>query len=405
VAEAGSDWLLERARALHALLEERDYRGHDPFDLANSPYLSRLSPDRHLPHLALSKFGARLAPDAVRRILRVPPIEDPKTYACAYFGYRLSGLPEFAAPADLMLDRLAALAGDPERPSFWGYDYLWATRGSGVNPRRASTIVPGSFAMLALMHGMVSSGDDRHAELLRSAVRHYGNEHRCSGDAGEFLGYFPRIRTNTHNANLLGCLAVTVGGRLFADDEALASAASAARTSVAAVRADGFIPYRDRAAGDWTDCFHHLYVLGCVRALASLNPHLDRSELTSTAERLDGYYRRHFRRPDGGVNFFPDRLHPIDPHNHAAVAIHAVLSGEGDLDAERLLRALDQRAWDERRGRYIYRIHRHRRDRRLFLRWTQAWMFAAVCIVLGADGARASIDDMRDALLREPAPV
>jgi hypothetical protein len=399
--------MLARIRTLSALLERDDYKGFDPFDFANSPLLARIPDSWHLPHVVLSKFGARLAPDSVRRALRVPPIEDPKTYACAYFAYRMSGIPELTPRADEMLDRLAALGTANGGPVYWGYDYLWATRGSGVSPRGGSTLVPGSFALLAVMHDTVSSGTDRWSDLMRSALTHYRTAHWCATEAGEFLGYFPRIRTNTHNANLLGCVALTVGGRLFSDDRCLRSAATAAATSLAAVRPDGYMPYRDRA-GDWTDCFHHLYVLASVRALAALNPYLDRGELDSTATRLEAYYRRHFLRTDGRVNYFPDRLHPIDPHNYAATAIYHVLAQESPDDAvtaDQILRRIDEDAWDERRGRYSYRIHRHRRDRRFFTRWSQVWMLMALCAVHAGPAVRADVERTGRALLAERTPI
>lgn len=396
--------MLKRIGALHELVERHDYRGFDPFDLSNSPLLTRIPESWHLAQLVVSKFGSRVAPDWLRRALRVPPIEDPKIYACAYFGYRMSGLPELSSRAEPMLERLAALAARPDG-TYWGYDYLWATRGGDVNPKGGSTLVPGSFALLALLHGMVDSGSERHADLLRSALRHYATEHRCTGPAGEFLGYFPRSRSNTHNANLLGCVALTVGGHLLGDDDHLRLAAGAASTSLAAVAADGYVPYSDHASGDWTDCFHHLYVLACVKALAALNPHLEREELHATGERLERYYHEHFLRADGLVNYYPSRLCPIDPHNYAATAIYTVLAGrngDGDAAAAReLLRRVDELAWDPDRGRYVHRLHRRRRDTRFFLRWTQVWMLAALCIAYAGQTARKEVDRAQLALLSE----
>ena len=407
VPERHRHWTLERISTLYELVERHDYRGHDPFDLANSPLLARMPESWHLPHLVLSKFGSRVAPDALRRILRVPSIEDPKIYAVAYFGYRLSGLPELAARAELMIDRLAALAERAPDGMYWGYDYLWATRGTGVNPRGGSTLVPGSFALLALIHASLDARTPARDDLLRAALQHYAIEHRCSNGSGEFLGYFPGTGTNTHNANLLGCVALTAGGRLFGDDDHLRVAAAAAETSVAAVRPDGYIPYTDHPSGDWTDCFHHLYVLASIRALAALNPHVDAAELAATSERLHRYYLDHFQRADGLVNYYPDRLHPIDPHNYAATAIYAVLSGDehGAARAKDLLQRVDGVAWDTRRGRYVHRIHRRRLDNRFFLRWTQVWMLAALCVAYAGDAAREQVHDARAALLGEPSSV
>jgi hypothetical protein len=407
VSERQGDWTLDRIGTLFELVERNDYRGHDPFDLANSPLLSRVPESWHLPHLVLSKFGSRVAPDWLRWALRVPPIEDPKIYAVAYFGYRLSGLPELEARAELMIDRLAALAEGARGGTYWGYDYLWATRGSGVNPRGGSTLVPGSFALLALTHATLGARTDARESLLRAALDHYATEHRCANRHGQFLGYFPRTGTNTHNANLLGCVALTAGGRLFGDEELLRLAAAAASTSVAAVAPDGYIPYTDHASGDWTDCFHHLYVLASIRAVAALNPHVDASELAAAADRLESYSVSRFDRPDGLVNYYPDRLHPIDPHNYAATAIYTVLSGEdgGAARAAALLERIDRLAWDRRRKRYVHRIHPRRTDGRFFVRWTQVWMLAALCIAHAGDAARARLDEARSSLLDETPGV
>jgi hypothetical protein len=390
----------ERIRALAALLEEHSYRGFDPFDLSNSPLLARVPRGWHLPNLVISKFGSRVAPDALRRVLRVPPIEDPKIYACAYFGYRMSGLPELAEQAEPMLDRLAAMAHH-EDGTYWGYDYLWATRGSGVNPRGGSTLVPGSFALLALLHGMARTGDDRHAGVVRAALDHYATEHRSRGAVGEYLGYFPQAASNTHNANLLGCVALTMGGRLLGEERHLELAAECASTSVVAIGTGGYIPYSDHGTGDWTDCFHHLYVLASLKALGALNPHLPAAELADAAARLERYYHSEFERPDGLVNYYPRRLHPVDPHNYAATAIYLTLTGDAEA-GRALLRRVDGLMWDSRLGRYHHRLHRRRRDKRFFLRWTQVWMLTALCVAQAGGAAEEEIERTRLALL---APV
>ena len=373
-SQVAADWIPARLEQLDALLKRHDYRGWDPFDLPNSPLFRPVPDNWWLPQLVLSKAGSRVAPDAVRRLLRVPEIEDPKIYACAYFAYR----DRDPAAATQMIDRLAALAA-PD--SSWGYDYTWATRSGEVNLRGASTIVPGSFALFALLDDHVASRGARNGALITAALDHYRTRHR----SGDFFGYFAGSTVNTHNANLLGCAALTVGGRVLGRDDWLADAAGAAMTSARAVDATGYLPYADHASADWTDCFHHVYVVACLSVLERANPHVDRGELRDTLVRLRRYLRAQFVRPDGLLNYYPGKLYPIDPHNYAAAAIFAVMFGEeGDIppqSAEPLLRQVDSLMWDDRRGRYGYRLHRRRRDSRLFVRWTQAWMFAALAIV------------------------
>ena len=407
----GSDtdrtWMAERIRALNELVERHEYRGFDPFDLPNAPLLGRIPESWSTVNLIVSKFGSRVAPDALRRLLRVPPVEDPKTYACAYFGYRLSGERDLMSRAPAMLDRLAAMAQAAEGGTYWGYDFLWPTRAGVVSPRGGSTLVPGAFALLALEHGIADTGDRRHAEVVGAALDHYATQHVRRNRGGEFLAYFPHTHINTHNANLLGCLALTMGGHLLGNDHHLRLAASAASTSVAAVGSDGYIRYSDHKTGDWTDCFHHLYVLACVRALGALNPNVDAEEFGAAAERLDVYYRSRFRRPDGYINYYPDRLHPIDPHNYAATAIYTLLLSKdghaGAGDARRLLRLVDDIAWDPKKGRYVHRIHAMRRDARFFLRWTQLWMLAALCLAYAGDRLPKELERARFAVFARSA--
>jgi hypothetical protein len=382
VAAEQGRWIPARLEQLDELLRRHDYRGWDPFDLPNAPIFRPIRDDWWLPQLILSKTGSRAVPDWLRRTLRVPAIEDPKIYACAYFGYRRRD----AAQAREMVDRLARLAvRDAAGGAFWGYDYTWATRSGEVNPRGASTIVPGAFALFALLDDLVASGQDTHRALIAAALDHYRTCHRSSGEQGEFFGYFAGASVNTHNANLLASAALTLGGRALDRDDWLRDAATAATTSVRAVDATGCLAYADHSSGNWTDCFHHLYVIACATVLERMNPHVDRSEFRDALTRLRGYLREQFVRDDGLLNYYPGSPYPIDPHNYAAAAIFAVIFGEqGDLPpaaAEPLLRRVDELMWDPARGRYRYRRHRRRRDSRLFLRWTQAWMFAALSIV------------------------
>jgi hypothetical protein len=387
VALTGTDWIDERLTRLEALLRREDYRGWDPFDLPNAPLLARVPASWWLPQLVMSKVGSRLVGDRGRRLLRVPPIEDPKICACAYAGYRFGGLPGGAERAAAMADRVASLATLQEGGRrAWGYDYVWATRASGVNPRGASTIVPGSFAALTLLHHAVDTGERRHLALLEEALDHYAECHATRNDSGPFLGYFQGVSANTHNANLLGCTVLTLAAGVLDRPDWLPLAAAAAATTIAAVRPDGYLAYADQPSGEWTDCFHHLYVIACAATIARANPHADRATFEAAVERLWGYARAHFMRPDGLVNYFPDRVHPIDPHNYAAAAIFSVMAGQGD--ATELLRRVDERMWDPARGLYAYKRHARRTDRRTFLRWTQAWMFAALAIATAGEAFR-----------------
>ena len=379
-AVPANDWIADRLDALDGLLRRDDYRGHDPFDLTNSPLL-RMPERWRLPPLLVSKFGSRIAPDWARRVLRVPLIHDPKTYVCAYFGYRALGADELAADMALRLADLAT-------PT-WGYDFTWPTRASGVSKRGASTLVPGAFAIFALADDFVRGGGSPNGPVIQQALDYYATEHLSQGNEGPFLGYFPRTATNTHNANVLGCAALSVGAALFQRDEWFELAAACADTTLRAVGDDGYLRYAEHRAADWTDCFHHLYTMASLLVIAQINPSARPEELQETVGRMRSYFRRAFLRSDDRLNYYPGSLHPVDPHNYAAAAVYATFFGTDEdippARAEELLRCVDHEMWSSAERRYFFRRHKHRLDRRAFLRWTSAWMFAALAVV-GAGG-------------------
>ncbi len=388
------NWIDERIHLLHQLLLQQNYKGNDPFDLVNSPFLKRL-PDIALLQLLVSKFGSRLAPDFLRKLLRVPPIEDPKIYACAYFGYRFSGKKEFQPFADEMIDRIIYLATETTEGVYWGYDYKWATLGDGINPRGASTLVPASFAILALICESLLKGKTGLCEHLKKALAFYHTHHLCQGKNGPYMGYFRKTRVNTHNANLLGSAALSAGAFLLGNKQYFKTSLKTARTSLAAVKEDGFLPYTDAPAGNWTDSFHHLYGIACLSLISRINPFADTAEFDPVIRRLKAYYRKHFIRPEGRINYYPDEEFPVDCHNYAAAIIYAILFEDGrlmgEIPVEKLLAFIDQRTWMPRQKRYLHRIYKFKTDRRFFLRWNQAWMFWALSMVRNYENQRSTV--------------
>lgn len=390
-AESSPDtWIEDRWQRLRRLLAEADYHGHDPFDILNSPFLGWLPQHAPIP-LLVNKIGSRLAPDFTRRWLRVAPIQDPKIYACAYFGYRFHGSDQDRETAASMIRRLVGLARPHGKErAFWGYDYLWPTRYDGTNPRAASTLVPGSFALLTLIHHGLDTGSRAHEDLMRRAFSFYVEHHlKQRADGGVFLGYFTHSKVNTHNANLLACAALSLGGRLFGETHWQKVAAAATETSLRAVQDNGFLAYNDHPRGNWTDSFHHLYVIAALRTVVKFNSLAHRERIESALHRLYEYYRHAFMRDDGLINYYPGRLYPIDSHNFAAAALFAQILDDGRLggvlEACDLLKKADAQTFNEGRGRYAHRRGRWRTDSRLFLRWNQAWMFAALGVL--SDGA------------------
>ncbi|MCP4632924.1 MAG: hypothetical protein GY855_08350 [candidate division Zixibacteria bacterium] len=378
------EWIKDRIIRLHHLMVSSDYKGNDPFDILNSPFFKHL-PCWHPLMFAISRFGSRIASDRLRKFLRVPPVEDPKTYALAYFGYRILG-DEYGSSADLMIERLAKLAKHDQHGSYWGYDFTWPTRSDGINKRGASTLVPASFALFSLLYETIVCQNEKHIPLVKSGIEYFVNRHLRENSSGRFLGYFTHSKVNTHNANLLGCAVLSLGAQFFGNNKWAEIAAEASYTSLRAVENDGYLPYNDHATGNWTDSFHHLYVIAMLSVIENTNQFIYRDHYANAITRLRRYYKSKFINDDGTIDYFPDKQNPVDPHNYAASIIYGLLFDSGklmdELDTSELLSRINSIAWSKKSKRYTHRIKDGKKDNRLFLRWTQVWMFLALSTVL-----------------------
>lgn len=372
--------MISKFNRLEKLLVENDYKGNDPFDFPNAPLLRFIPIKFYYPILFASKFGSRLAPDFTRKIFRIPKIEDPKTYTCSYFAYLFTNE---NSKAKMMLERLKLLANDEENGVSWGYDFNWPTMDKSLNPRRESTIVPGSFAMLAFIYDYCLNNNDASFQVATQAAEYYSTKHLLKNSSDEkFIAYFKTSKSNTHNANLLGCASMSLIYNIAQNPDKLRLLSECSNTSVKAVEPNGYINYKDTKDGFWTDCFHHLYVIASLRLIVLSNPFVDKDIYENKIARMIEYYEDNFLRKDGFINYFPGNKYPIDPHNYAATAIFNILFSQDEVSAKELLNTIERVGWLEAEGRFLHRISKgNKKDKRFFMRWGQAWMFLAYSVV------------------------
>lgn len=377
-----------------------DYKGHDPFDLPNSLFFKLIPFNWYYLQLLVSKFGSRIAPDWLRKLLLVPLIEDPKTYSCSYFSYLLNGED---SNSNEMIKRLLSISKKDEIGIYWGYDFNWPTLDGTTNKKGDSTIVPGSFAMLALSVESILKNDEKLNLQLISSANYYISKHLLYNQFKQpFIGYFKHSISNTHNANLLGCASMTLVFTIFEDKEKLKLLAECAKTSIDEIDETGYIPYKDSKDGMWTDCFHHLYVIASLRMLLELNPYIDKDIYQIKINLLENFYKNTFFREDGLINYYKNNQYPIDPHNYAVTSIYNILFLNNNKFAISLLEKIDSLTWSKNEGRYFHRINKFGKiDKRKFTRWGQVWMLLAFSVVKNEDKLKEIIIQIQQKLTKK----
>src|SRR5262249_30565636 len=109
---------------LKAWVEQRDFAGWEPYDLLNSPFLSRgIRTNFPLNWLAI-QVGKRSGWTGLRRLLRVPSSKNPKALALFLSGFcDLARMGESAIDqAEYLVSELLRLRSPGEIEYCWGYD-------------------------------------------------------------------------------------------------------------------------------------------------------------------------------------------------------------------------------------------------------------------------------------------
>jgi hypothetical protein len=372
---------------LLAYCQANDWAGYEPYDVLNSRIVQSLPfLDFKLPRLVLTQLLKR-SPINVRGLLRVPKTQNPKA-----LGLFLSGLVTLSSTGtaidqglvDLMIERLVALRSQGTPYWCWGYNFPWQTRAELV-PRWAPNLVCTAFAADALLDAYEQRNDARCLSMAVSAAEFILNELYWSEDERVGFGYpLPSMRNQVHNANLLAAALFCRVHKHTGDDKFIGPALRVARYSAAQQRADGGWAYGEAPTQQWIDNFHTGFDLSALRTIAR---YAETTEFDSCLKRGFEFYRTHFFREDGSVRYFHNQTYPIDTHCVAQSII--TLVDLKDLDsgnialAHSVLQWAMDHMWDDR-GFFYYRILRTCTIRTSYMRWTQAWMFLALCRLLSA---------------------
>ncbi|MDE6269579.1 MAG: delta-aminolevulinic acid dehydratase, partial [Muribaculaceae bacterium] len=183
------------------------------------------------------------------------------------------------------------------------------------------------------------------------------------------------------HATLLGSRLLMLGRKYGADTDG--SMLAAARASGAAVcsmqRPDGSWPYGMKAVTGWCDSFHTGYNLDALATYCELAP--DGDEFRPTMELGLRFYLDTFFLPDGTPRYYSDRTYPIDIHCPGQLFV--TLSRQGVFNSKREL-AERVMKWTLAHmqapgGYFYYQLKRGISSRISYMRWSNAFMFAAMC--------------------------
>jgi hypothetical protein len=361
----------------------RHFEGYDPHDVLSSPVVTRLTFGRRWLAVGWTQLGKR-SPFQLRPLLKVRPAQSATTMGLVLASYarlaRLIGWERFASSAGSLVRWLQANGERRWGGVGWGYPFPWANRDFMVPAGTPSGVVT-AFVGHALLDIAEEQGVATAARLAEAASEFVERAlWRVAADSsgGFCFSYTPLDTRAVHNANLL---AASLLARVAARRNGHAggeTALQAARWTVRAQAGDGSWPYGIGQRNAWIDSFHTSYNLVALREIGR---RLQTEEFEPALRRGAEFWRRAFVRGPA-VGFFAFRPYPVDTHAvaHAIITFVALrdLWDDAIEQAERLAGWALANMRHRRAPTFWYQRHRWTANRLVYVRWTQAWMLAAL---------------------------
>lgn len=361
---------------------ENQYRGHDPYD-------TLLSPMFKLPlfRSKIVRFGAQQVckriPLNFRGILRIPKGLNPVTLGLCIqaYAYLSEVFPErnrfFFEETERLLDLLVECRSKGYSGTCWGYDFDWEARYTKIDAYIPTGVATGIITN-ALFESYLIHPNERIKNMIIDAAQFVLKDLHRSYEGDLFcFSYSPVDQQFVLNASLKSARLLAQAFYFTQDESFKRIAKTAVSYVVNAQRESGAWPYALHDARTWADNYHTGYILDCMDAYASCC--LD-SSFKGSFEKGLKYYVENFFENGEIPKFYDNKTYPVD--STAAAQSLLTLSRFGLLDrAEKVANWMIVHMQDKQGGFY-FRKHPRYTDRKVFMRWNNAWMFAGLAYFL-----------------------
>lgn len=353
--------------------EHQDFRGWDPFDGLNSPFIAA-TPLRksRFARLAWLQIFKRL-PVNFRRPTLVPKTPNAVTASVAARVYTL--LKDEKNALD-QLEILIKLRSPKEKwgNGAWGYPFAWQARAFYV-PKGVPNVISTAFACRAMIEAK------HRVELIVSAGRFIEEYlfHRLQNGKC-FVRYVPDSDTMVHNANLWGAYVLILAGRISGRKAFVEMGQAAIEYSIERQLPDGSWQYGEAPHHQFVDGFHTGYNLEAIHESSSYSGAKDVKNVLLSG--LD-FYKRELFTNSGVAKYYASGIYPIDCNSISQGIITLVRvhpSPESYALAEKLVHWAVENMWLNGKNHFAYQMRSWGLITIPYMRWSQIWMLYALAL-------------------------
>lgn len=364
---------------LKTYIEANNYRGFDPYDALKSPFFK-------LPFLKSNKlvrFGTqqlvKRLPFSIRPLLFVHKGYNPVTLGLSIqaYAYLYHAEPE---NKEKHLQRIVHLVSELKKlipagfsGACWGYDFDWEARHAKIPAYQPSVVATGIITN-ALFIAWQISGHQESAELIESAAKFVVKDLKRTYKEDAFcFSYSPFDQQQVFNASMKGARLLAQAYSINLNTEYKELAKQAVAFVVSHQKEDGSWGYSLANAGGWTDNYHTGYVLDCLDEYQKLTSDL---QWNKNIEKGYAFYIKHFIEENGRPKFYHNKTYPIDCTSAAQTILTTLRFGDKEI-AKATVAWMSQHM-QKKNGSFKFRKFKYHTITTSFMRWSNAWMFAAL---------------------------
>jgi hypothetical protein len=383
--------LKEAVINLRKRIEKQDYRGFDPYDALNSwlfklPLFNKNKPIRFIGQQLIKRFPLNL-----RYLLAIPKGENPVSLGLSIQAYayllRAGEIEKKEAYERIssLMKRLEALIPNGYNGACWGYDFDWEARHANI-PAYQPTVVATGIISNGLYEAYRITKIRGLADLVLSAANFIVEDlNRSLNDQGLLIfSYSPFDSQKVYNASMKGVRCLVQAYDLSGDKNLLFLANNAAKYVLSSQNEDGSWFYSEAKGGNWIDNYHTGYILDCLQSLEDIDPDAQRKH---QIEKGLNYFEETFVGELGQPHFYSHRPWPVDctaGGQQILTLTRFNLLKEANLTATYMINTMQKKS-----GGFAFRKFKNYFIRTEFMRWSNAWMFAALSYYLYKDSMQS----------------
>ena len=391
---------LNSFQRLKSYCEKEQYKGWDPYDGLNSKVFQALPffKNSALCRLAVIQ-GFKRCPVNLRRMAMLPKEYNAKGVGLFLQGYcnllhAVRDNPALAAEIgseeELMVkirkvaDLLLSLQSKGDyHGACWGYNFDWQARRLFLFPKYTPTVVATNFCATALMEAYEATGEKRFLDVALTSAEFVKEDlHRYKCEDGFLFSYSKLPGNDTvYNASLLGSRLLSYCYKYTGNEEYRELAEASVKACCKGQREDGAWVYGLLPVQSWVDSFHTGYNMD---GLIAYEEQTGDTKYHAYIEKGFEYYIKYFFEVDGIPKYYDNQMYPIDIH--CSGQLFVTLARLHKFDEYREL-AEKVMAWtiknmQDKRGYFYYQLKQGISSKISYMRWSNAFMFAAMSYYL-----------------------